>query len=199
MAAVWRGGGVGVAVAAWRWVWVAFGVAVGVAGGVAWRLAWGWRGVGGVACLAWGVAAWRVAWGIALPFYLFEWPLARLIGHRARQHAAPWHAHPVLWDELAVWPLPATASLLRHSLETNRDEGLRWAAHIAANPFQRAAVQRALSSWLHAHSAPIAALYHLAAYPDLAAYISPPAASVQFRRWLTARTVLLGEIGQQFT
>ncbi|MCA9962372.1 MAG: ATP-binding protein, partial [Anaerolineales bacterium] len=150
--------------------------------------------------VAFGVA-WGVAGGVAgsrFLFYLFEWPLAWFIWRRARQHAAPWHVHPVLWDELAAWPLPATASLLRHSLATDRDEGLCLAAHIAANPFQRGAAQHALSAWLQAHSAPIAALYHLAAYPDLAAYISSPATSVQFRRWPAARTVLLSEIGQQF-
>ena len=153
-------------------VGVAFGVAVGMAFGVAVGVAFAVAGD-----VAVGVAGF--IGGSRLLFQLATWPLAQFSLQRQKQRQGHLDIHPVFWDELAVWPLPGTVNLLQTALATDLTHGIRYAAHIAANPFQRGRVQQALHHWLHKHPAPIVTLYSLARQSDLDTYAFPlqPAAA----------------------
>lgn len=140
--------------------------------------------------VALGVAG-GVAWVIGVTrgmFHLLEWPLAVWPGR---------NGPPAYWDELTVWPWPWSDRWLQQQLDRDFGAGLAVAAHIAANPFQRWAVQRTLSSHLAAHPAPLTALYQIAQAPALEAYLFMPVTRRQWRDVPSARLVLLGEIGQR--
>lgn len=186
---------------------VAFGVVFGVAGGVALGVVFGV--VFGVAFGVAGGVAFSVALGVAggvafgaggsrLVFYLLEWPLAWWLSRSTENPMAHLKRHPAVWDEMAVWPLPGTDRLLKACLSAGLDRSLELAAQIAANPFQRWAVQRALSDFPSGHDDPLAVLYHLAQTPALDDYVTVPAARREFRDFPSARLVLLGEVGQGF-
>ncbi|MCP4531358.1 MAG: hypothetical protein GY831_09025, partial [Delftia sp.] len=194
---------------------VVSGVAGGIVGGMAGGIAFGLMGgvvFGVMFGVAWGMvvnvaldAASGVALGVALGvggsralFYLVEWPLAWLRARSTRAPFAQLERHPALWDELSIWPLPGTARLLQACLETDLERGLCLAARIAANPFQRWAVQRALSDLLANRPDPLGGLYDLARQSALDGYLLTPVNKYQFRDWPAARDVLLGEIGQSF-
>ncbi|MCB0014103.1 MAG: ATP-binding protein, partial [Anaerolineales bacterium] len=189
--------GVAVGVAFGVAVGVAFGVMSGVAGGVMSGVAFGVAGgvaVGVAVGVAFGVAGGvmsGVAVGVAgsrLLFYPLLWLQARLW---------PPEGHPILWDELNPWPLPRSGAWLQDALRNDYATGLQRAAQAAANPFQRGAVQAALTAYLQQHPAPLAQLYALVQEPLLDAYLVMPALERQRRRFPTARVVLLGELGQQ--
>jgi AAA+ ATPase superfamily predicted ATPase len=190
-------GGVVLGVAAGVVGGMALGVAAGVVGGMAFGMA-----VGVVLGVASGVvlgAAGGVAGamgGVRIPIYLLEllpcymhrwWPSDPF--YRLRQH-------PAWWDELAVLPLPGLVPLIQRCLEQNAERTFPLLTHLAANPFQRWAAQKALTRWLGQQTSPLFYLYHLAHDADLDAYFSPPAEPANFRAWPTARELALAEIGQ---
>ncbi len=182
-------------------VGVAFGVAVGVAVGVVGSVAFGVAG-GVVGSVAFGVAG-GVALGVAvglgsvrIPFYLFE--LLLCFTNRWLSDDPFYHLrrHPAWWDELTVLPLPGLVSILLHCLEQDVKRTFPLLTHLAANPFQRWAVQKALTRWLGQQASPLFYLYHLAHDANLDAYFSPPAEPANFRAWPTARELALAEISQ---
>ena len=206
---------------------VAFGLAVGVAFGVAGGVAGGvvFGAVGGVLVGVVGGVVSGVAYGMAsgvadgmilgavvgvvfgvvvgvgssrLLFYPFELLPAWFRSRSAGEPFLRLAHHPALWDELAVWPLPGTDHLLRACLATDLSRGSRLVVRVAANPFQRWAVQRALSDFIAGQPEPLAVLYRLVYLPMLDEYLIPPASRLQFQRYPSARLVLLGEIGRQF-
>lgn len=147
----------------------------------------------------WGGLAVGVAFGLGgvrLPFYLLE--LLLYYANRWWPHD-PFDClrrHPAWWDELAVLPLPGLVPLIQRCLEQDAERTLPMLTHLAANPFQRWAVQKALARWLGQQASPLLYLYHLAHDADLDAYFSPPAEPANFRTWPTARELVLAEIGQ---
>jgi hypothetical protein len=68
---------------------------------------------------------------------------------------------------------------------------------MAANPFQRSAVQRALSDYLGSQKGRLAAIYRVVHSPALGQYLTVPTRHIQFKTFPSARQVLLGDIGQQ--
>jgi hypothetical protein len=144
------------------------------------------------------VAVVGVSGGSRLAVYPFEWLQARFQLRLRRDPFLALARHPILWDELTLWPLPGTYRLLLASLIENMDRGLRLAMQIAMSPFQRCAVQRALSDFMAGRPDSLAVLYHLAHSPMLDEYLVPPSRRLQFRNYRPARLVLLGEIGQRY-
>ncbi len=136
--------------------------------------------------------------GSRVLFYLFEWPLAILCLSASDEPCARMKRHPVIGDELTVWPLPGAVSLLGACFVEDLDQGLDLAARLTGNPFQRWAVQRALSDYLANQPDPLRVLYHLVHSPKLDDYVLTPLSERQFRNWTAVRTVLLGEIGQSY-
>ena len=190
---------------------MAFGMAFGVAGGVtfivallaALTVAFGVTlvVVGGtpvVAALIVAIAVLAVGGGSRVLLLPLEWLQARFLARSRGDPCLSLTRHPVLWDEYCVWPLPGTASLLQASLVADLDRGLKLAIGVAANPFQRWTVQRALSDLLCEQPDSLAALYRLAYSPALDEYVIPPTRHFQFQTYPSARLVLLGEIGQRF-
>jgi AAA+ ATPase superfamily predicted ATPase len=178
---------------------VARGVAFGVAGGVAFGVA-----VGAAYGVAGGVA-FGVAVGVAvgagasrLIFYPFElfwvWLLPRITRDPVRR--VQWH--PALWDELAIWPLPSLAVMLRDACNADLKSALPIIPQVLRNPFQRWVIQRALSDWLAAQSDPLMVLYQLVADSMLDEYLELPDQSQHFRYFPSTRVVLLAEIAQVF-
>jgi WD40 repeat protein len=124
------------------------------------------------------------AGSLRLPFYPFHFLLA-LYSRYNRQ----WH--PVQWDETVVLPLPRATQFVGQQLSLRRFDR---AARIAANPFQRAAVQRALMRDLHSTDAPLFWLDRLLADPDLDRYCYAPVMPRDWRDLPSSRHLLLAEI-----
>jgi hypothetical protein len=144
------------------------------------------------------VAMIAVAGGSRLLLYPIEWLLSRT---QIRSPGDPFRAlarHPVLWNELSVWPLPGAAELLQSCLEQDLRRGLRLALRMAQSPFQRCATQRALSDFLTSQPDALATVYHLAHLSMLEEYLVPPSRRHQFRSYRPARLVLMGEVGQRY-
>jgi len=169
-------------------VGVAGGVVVGVAGGVAvavavilmgcilFSIAIGW--VGGV---SFGTGALRVI------FYLFQAiPASRSVFREA--------AHPLEQDELTVLPLPGTRQALTLRLQQNEQNGIRFLAHVAHNPFQRWAVQVVLQSYSHEQPSPIRWIYTLLTCLDLGTYIFAPVTQEDWKKIPSIRRLLFGEL-----
>lgn len=187
------------------------GVMVGSAFGIAVDVTWGAM-VGVVSGMAFGMGlnvsnnvADSVVGGVAgliggsrLLFHLVEWPLTWVSTHYLQNRNNHWSYHAILWDEIAVWPLPDTVNLLQDILEANPANSLPFLAKVAENPFQAIFVRRVLLNWLNRHTEPLVTLYHTIWYAELDAYVSPPTAPIQFRFKPTARLVLLSQIGQSF-
>jgi len=138
------------------------------------------------------------AGGCRLFFYVFEAPLAWWLSRSSSGPFLHLERHPVMWDELAVLPLPGVDRLLRACLLADLERGLIFTAWIAANPFQRWAAQRALSDFIADQPRPLVALYKLAHLPTLHDYLFPPLVEHQFRDLPSVHEALLGEIGQTF-
>ena len=102
-----------------------------------------------------------------LMFYVFEWPVAHWLTRLKGSALSRLSRHPVVWDELGVWPLPAVHRLLTESLREGLEQSLALVCHIGANPFQMWAVQRGLSDFLLEHADPLSTFYQLAHLPDL--------------------------------
>ncbi|MGD2180026.1 WD40 repeat domain-containing protein [Lusitaniella coriacea] len=109
----------------------------------------------------------------------------------------PQRTHLSQWDESVVLPLPGTTRFLLHRLQQSESLGLQIAAEIAANPFQRAAVQRALYTHLHRSPAPLHFLYRLLSAPELESYLLAPIEPKDWKCFLSRRQVLLGELALQ--
>ncbi len=144
------------------------------------------------------VAAIVTAGGSRLLLYPVEWLQARFQLRARHDPFLQLGRHPALWDELTVWPLPRTARLLQSCLDQDFSRGLRLALRVAASPFQRCAVQRALSDLLAERPDALSVVYHLAHIPMLSEYLVPPSRRHQFRSYRSARVVLIGEVGQRY-
>ncbi len=169
---------------------VAFGVAVGVAAGVAVGAA---VGAVSVAAGAIGVAASAIGatiGAVRLIFYLPQLVLALWPGGRG--------THPVAWDELGVLPWPNTRPALARLLGQDEAGGLRQLAQAASNPFQRWAVQSALSGYLHRRPAPLRFLYNMVADAALEAYVFAPTRRTDWKYVPSARQLLLGELAGEW-
>jgi AAA+ ATPase superfamily predicted ATPase len=129
--------------------------------------------------------------------YPFQWWQARSLSRSRGDPISLLSRHPVLWDEYNIWAMRGTNLLLRACFEADLEQGFQLAARIAANPFQRWAVQRTLSDFLNEQPAPLSTIYGVAHSPILKEYLNIPTRRVQFRNFPSARLVLLGEIGQQ--
>ncbi|MCA9996339.1 MAG: ATP-binding protein [Anaerolineales bacterium] len=181
----------------WFGMW--FGVVFGVAGGAAFGVAFGVV-IGVVSGVMFGMTsgvAGSVAVGVAggvagsrLLFYPLEFFLSLL--------PSCWQKHAVLWSDLAIWPLPQTNQFLYHQITQSTQPHWPAVQKVAANPFQRGHVQRALSNWLRQDAASLARLYQLVEATTLDEYITTPALRRHFEHWPSAKVVLLTEIGQQF-
>ena len=213
-------GGVAVGVAAGMTSGVVIGVAAGAVGSVTWGVALSLAagivlstGAGvavgvilSVASVAGGVelgivggVAVGVAWIVCVTraiFYPFEWLWVWLSALLVPDQPKRLMLHPAVWDELALWPLPRLHHLLQQSAAIDFDATLSVAIRVAANPFQRWAVQRALDQLVQIGSLDL--LYHLVYLPILDEYLIAPIRHGQFRDLPSTRTVLLGELGQVF-
>ena len=124
-------------------------------------------------------------------FYLFEVCLAL--------RSICWNKkHPIEWDELIVLPLLGTQRLLAQRLQQDELKGLRLAADIACNPFQRWTVQRTLKTYLENHKAPLYFLYNLLTDPDLNTYVCAPVSKKDWENLPSSGQLLLGELGGQW-
>lgn len=128
---------------------------------------------------------------------IFQWWQALFLSRSGSEPCQMLQRHPMLWDEYIAWPLPGTHQLLRACLETDLDNGLQQATRLAANPFQRWAVQRALSGFLDGQTGRLAVIYRLAYAPALGEYLTIPTRRLQFQTFPSVRQVLLGELGGQ--
>jgi AAA+ ATPase superfamily predicted ATPase len=128
---------------------------------------------------------------------ILQWWQALFLSHSRNSPCLSLAHHPVLWDEYILWPLPGTYRLLRACLEADLDCGLHLVSQVAANPFQRWAVQRALSDFVASQKGRLGVIYRLVHSPALGQYLTIPTRRVQFQSFPSARLVLLGEIGQQ--
>lgn len=216
--------GVGVSVAAGVTFAMAFGVALGVGLGVASPFVFGtiFGLMGGIAMGVLGGVSGVIAFGVGsgiltgmisavgsgligglvgfcggsrILFLAFEWPQAWLWRGNKLSN---FETHPLLWDELAVLPLPKASRLLRASLTKDLERGLVIAAQVAANPFQRWVVQRSLTDFIHSHPNPLLIIYRLAHHPALDEYLFFPSVRWQLRMEINQRLLLLGELGQLF-
>ncbi|MEM7111595.1 MAG: ATP-binding protein [Chloroflexota bacterium] len=109
--------------------------------------------------------------------------------------------HPVLWSELAIWPLPKTKDFINQQLHQPSYKNWLVIRQIAANPFQRGHLQHALSNWLLKKQTDLFKLYSIVDSPALDEYLIPPLdvrEGHDFDRWLSAKVVLLYELGNQF-
>ncbi len=189
---------------------MAFGMVFGLAGGFAFIV-----GLVGTLTGAFGVALILVGGQVVLLAFfvvavvtltagasrvlpnVLEWWQALVLSRSGDEPCLILKRHPVLWDEYLPWPLPGTHELLRACLEADFESGLQQATHIAANPFQRWAVQRALSGYLDGQTGRLAAIYRLVHSPALGDYLAIPTRHLQFQTFPSACQVLLGELGRQ--
>lgn len=178
----------------------ALGVALGTAFGGALSVVLS-AGAGALVGLVFGAAfaVMGIAAGSRVFFYPLEWLLALILPRCYRQPFQRLQRHPLMWDEFAIWPLPGGVGLLRQCLAADFDGGLQLAAQIAANPYQRWVVQKALFTYLLEHADPLSMLYRLAQNPELEAYVRQPLIERQFRHCPSLRVVLLNELSQKFT
>ncbi|CAG0927164.1 hypothetical protein TFLX_00398 [Thermoflexales bacterium] len=153
---------------------------------------WGWGlslgGMGGTAVL---IGATRFIFYLPELIWITLW----------RQHRnKTFHLtqHPAVWDELAVIPLPGLRRPLAQALAEDFTASLEIAARIAANPFQRASVQHALTTYL-LHSDTLPALRQFVQYPSLDNYLIVPTRPSRLPRFPSVRAVLLSELSQKFT
>jgi hypothetical protein len=189
---------------------MAIGMTSGVAGGVGLivALAAVLAGAFGVAFILVGGEAVLLAFLVAVTVTvaagatrllpnLFEWWQALYLSRSRDDPFSSLTHHPVLWDEYILWSLPGTDRLLQACLELDLDRGLGLATQVAANPFQRSAVQRALSDYLSNQKGRLSVIYRVVHSPALGQYLTIPTRHAQFQAFPAANLVLLGEIGQQ--
>ncbi len=179
-------GGVGLIVALAAVLVGAFGLALALVGGEVVLLA-----------LLVAVAVTIAAGASRLLPNLFQWWQARVLSNSRDDPFLILAHHPLMWDEYIAWPLPGTHRLLQACLELDLDRGLHLATQVAANPFQRWAVQRALSDFLVGQKGRLGVIYRVVHSPALGHYLTIPTRPIQFQTFPAARLVLLGEIGQQ--
>ncbi len=128
-----------------------------------------------------------LAGSLRLPFYPVHLLLSLLSYWRRR-------LHPIFWDETVVLPLPGTTQKVKTQLDRDPQHGLAFAAQVAANPWQRSAVQRALIYHLHRTDAPLFWLNSLLYDSDLDRYCYAPIMPKDWRDFPSARLLLLGEM-----
>jgi hypothetical protein len=140
--------------------------------------------------------AFGVAFGVAsgvgalrIPFYLFQ------VGSTLLPYA--WRIpHALAWDELVIFPLPGTLKFLTCRLQREEGNGLEFLSDLVCNPFQRWAVQRTLSSYLHQQAAPLQFFYTLLTNPSLDAYVFAPVEENDWRELPATKQVFLSEIDE---
>jgi hypothetical protein len=106
------------------------------------------------------IATFIVAFSVGalrVPLYIFE-VLPALRAYRRAQHTENPSEHlarsPVYFDDLLILPQPYLGSFLALIARSNLHIGLQHMAHIASNPFQRWAAQRALRVLLERDNIP---------------------------------------------
>ncbi|MGB1251815.1 MAG: hypothetical protein ACPG8W_14445 [Candidatus Promineifilaceae bacterium] len=160
---------------------VAGGLAVGVVVGVAFSMAFG-LAVGVAVGVAFGIGATRTF------DLILQIPLV-IIGK---------HAHPVQRSELSVWPIPYAVDWLQNSLQQNSINGWHHCVYIAANPFQRGTVQKALIQWLAPHPNYLFELWHLSKQPRTSQWLATPDDDRFFKSEKTANVILFAMIANQY-
>lgn len=128
-----------------------------------------------------------LAGSLRLPFYPVHLLLSAASYWRKR-------LHPIYWDETVVLPLPGTTQTVKTQLDRDPQHGLAFATQVAANPWQRPGVQRALIHHLHRTDAPLFWLHSLLNDSDLDRYCYAPVMPKDWRDFPSARLLLLGEI-----
>lgn len=117
--------------------------------------------------------------------------------------------HPVVWDELQIFPLWGTRQYLYRGLLafTAKDDpisGLRLIAEVASNPFQRVFAIQALHQFLHdsqnhlPNYRPLHLIYTILTDPELKAFVSTPTSKQDWRILPSRQQLLLGELDQRW-
>ena len=131
---------------------------------------------------------------------LLEAPWSILFGFgRAKISVQHLTTHPAFWDEAMMVPAPRLAFFLKCGLIADETQGLVQIRRIAANPFQRWAVQRAVCDYVAVTRDPLGFMYRVLRDPRLDEYILEPVTAVQHDKFATARAVVLGEWAHTFT
>jgi hypothetical protein len=124
-----------------------------------------------------------------LPIYLLQGGgLTRFLGRRQ---------HPIWWDELAVLPFLQTQIAINQAWQQGEVAGLDRLAQLAANPFQRWVLQRALYQRLHQSPSAIPLLYQLFSLESLEAYAIAPVSKADWQRIPSVRQVFISELAGQ--
>ncbi|MEB3156096.1 MAG: ATP-binding protein [Cyanobacteriota bacterium] len=102
--------------------------------------------------------------------------------------------HPLWWDELAVLPFWGTDQTSTRAWREGERRGLISLVRLAANPFQRWVLQRALVRQLHSSRDPIGFLYLLLRLQELDVYAIAPLEPSDWKQISSVRQVDLAEI-----
>lgn len=127
---------------------------------------------------------------LRLPIYILEffWSIGTLvIGKQGKDH-------PIVWDELLVFPLPGSGFWLQRQLQLDSVLGLEKCLQVMINPWQRAIAQRVLVKYLDRHPSPLKLLYTWLEKPTLNQYFYPPVSQQDWQLLPNQSTVLLGEL-----
>jgi hypothetical protein len=125
-----------------------------------------------------------------IPFQVLE-ETSRMLLHESL-------AHPIWWDELTVLPISGTEKALFDSLLQGEDVSLSRLVRLAANPFQRWALQRVLAQHLHTCKEPIAFIYYLCSLSELDAYANAPLFKSHWESVPSVLQVFLSEVAGRF-
>jgi hypothetical protein len=182
----------GLAIASFSGVYEGLMNGLSEAGAAGFTLAIGWDIAKGVAKL---VSQTSVFWivmavgALRIPFYLVEvTDLARVI-QRSRRFQ-----HPIWWDELAILPFIGSDKIITRAWRHGEDEGLTRLVRLAANPFQRWVLQRALTQYLQTTHYPIHFIYNMLRHKSLEAFAIAPISRSDWEQIPSARQVFLSEL-----
>ena len=88
--------------------------------------------------------------------------------------------HPIEWDEMTIFPLPHTKTLLMQRLQQDETRGLCFMADVGRNPFRQAVLQKAIYKYVHTHRSPVHFLYSFFSIPELNEYLFVPLSQEQW-------------------
>jgi hypothetical protein len=121
------------------------------------------------------------------PFYILE--TARLL----RVPLEVRH-HPIWWDELSILPFTDTHQVIAWTWRQGQQKALKLLAPLAANPFKRWVLQRALAHNLFNSHEPIHFVYRLFRVDELEAYSIAPVSKGDWGSIPSVRQVFLSEL-----
>lgn len=127
-----------------------------------------------------------IGWRLLL--YLGQWVWLRWAKRPGATPLADLQAHPAYWDELLIFPLPNLPELAYQALRADATQAHPTLLMIGRNPWQRWAVQQALSRWINEQRDPLAALYQ---------FIQSPAMKTPGSSATAQQTIWLAELGQR--